>query len=344
MPTYSEDTLTTALIAYRNGEYTSTRKCAYAFNIPRSTSLDRLSNRTSYIKSHESQKILSTTEEGTLIKTIVRLSKSGYPITLLLTRDLAEEIRLSRFRLSSTPTSYPPISKRWIDKFRERYPELKTVYSRSLDASRFEGLNYPVVNAYFDALTDLFLENSYPSDAIFNVDETGFALGTTLPSKVLIKRGDTIAFKKISGRQEWITAIECIGASGVALPPLLIFKAKYTNTAWIPASTPKNWKFSTSTSGWTSDNHAYEWLTTLFEPETRRNDGKRRLLLLDGHGSHLTARFIAFCIDKSIDLVVLPPHTSHILQPLDVGVFRPLKRALSAEIEKLFRIDTRRIP
>jgi hypothetical protein len=344
MPTYSEDTLTTALTAYRNGEYSSLRKCAYAFNIPRSTLSHQLSNRTSYVKSHESQQLLSTAEEKTLFKAITRLSKSGCPLTLPLTRDLAEEIRLSRFRLTSTPTSYPPISKRWIDRFRNRYPELKTVYSRALDASRFEGVSYPVINAYFDALTDLFLENSYPSDAIFNVDETGFALGTTLPSKVLIRRGDTTAFKKISGRQEWITAIECIGASGIALPPLLIFKAKYTNTAWIPASTPEKWKFSTSTSGWTSDNHAYEWLTTLFEPETRRNDEKRRLLLLDGHGSHLTARFIAFCIDKKIDLVVLPPHTSHILQPLDVGVFSPLKRALSTEIEKLFRLDTRRIP
>jgi hypothetical protein len=200
------------------------------------------------------------------------------------------------------------------------------------------------VNAYFDALTNLFLKNSYPSDAIFNVDESGFALGTTLSSKVLIRRGDTRAFKKISGRQEWITAIECIRASGVALPPLLIFKAKYTNTAWIPASTPENWRFSTSNSRWTSDSHAYEWLTTLFEPETRRNDRKRRLLLLDRHGSHLTARFIAFCINRSIDLVVLLPHTSHILQPLDVGVFSPLKQALSTEIEKLFRLDTRRIP
>jgi len=344
MPSYSEDTLTTALTAYRKGEFTSIRKCAYAFNIPTSTLSDRLTRANSRSKSHESQKILSTTEEGILLKAITRLSKSGIPITLSLTRDLAEEIRLSRFRLSSTPTSYPPISVRWIDRFRKRYPELKTVYSRSLDASRFEGVTYPIVNAYFNAITDLFLENSYPSDAIFNVDETGFALGTTLPSKVLIRGGDTRAFKKISGRQEWITAIECIGASGVALPPLLIFKAKYTNSAWIPASAPENWKFSTSTSGWTSDNHAYEWLTTLFEPETRRNDGKRRLLLLDGHGSHLTARFIAFCIDKSIDLVVLPPHTSHILQPLDIGVFSPLKRALSAEIEKLFRLDTRRIP
>ncbi|RZL52716.1 MAG: hypothetical protein EOP65_14565 [Sphingomonas sp.] len=231
MPTYSEDTLITALTAYRNGEYPSIRKCAYAFNIPNTTLSKRLSTQTSRNKSHESQQILSTTEEKALIKAITRLSKSGCPITLPLTRDLAEEIRLSRFRLSSTPTSYSPISKRWIDRFRKRYPELKTIYSRALDASRFEGVNYPVINAFFEALTDLFLENSYPSDAIFNVDETGFALGTTLPSKVLIRGGDTRAFKKISGRQEWITAIECIGASGIALPPLLIFKAKYTNTA-----------------------------------------------------------------------------------------------------------------
>ena len=110
MPTYSEEDLTTAIAAYRNSEYPSIRKCAYAFNIPLTTFSKRLSTRTSRSKSHESQKILSTAEEGTLLKAITRLSKSGYPITLLLTRELAEEIRLSRFRLSSTPTSYPPIS------------------------------------------------------------------------------------------------------------------------------------------------------------------------------------------------------------------------------------------
>jgi hypothetical protein len=112
MPTYSEEDLINALAAYRNGEYTSIRKYAYAFNIPVTTLSKRLSTRTSRSQSHESQKILSTAEEKTLLKTITRLSKSGCPITLLLTRDLAEEIRLSRFRLSSTPTSYPPISKR----------------------------------------------------------------------------------------------------------------------------------------------------------------------------------------------------------------------------------------
>ena len=146
-------------------------------------------------------------------------------------QELAKEIRLSCFCLSLTPTSYPPISVQWIDRFQKQYLKLKTVYSQALDMNCFEGVTYLIVNAYFDALTDLFLENSYPSNAVFNVNKTSFALGTTLPSKVLIRGGDTKAFKKISRRQEWITAIECIGASGIALPLLLIFKAKYTNTA-----------------------------------------------------------------------------------------------------------------
>jgi hypothetical protein len=112
MPTYSEKDLTTALIAYRNSEYTSIRKCAYMFNILASTLFNRLLIRTSYSKSHESQKILSTAKEETLLKTITRLSKSGCLITLLLTRDLAKEIRLSYFYLSSTLASYSLLGKR----------------------------------------------------------------------------------------------------------------------------------------------------------------------------------------------------------------------------------------
>jgi hypothetical protein len=111
MPTYSEDMLTIALAVYCNGEYTSIRKYAYVFNIPASTLSDRLSTRTSYAKSHKSQQILSTAKEKALLKAITRLSKSGCPITLLLTRDLAKEIRLSCLCLSLTPISYPPISK-----------------------------------------------------------------------------------------------------------------------------------------------------------------------------------------------------------------------------------------
>jgi hypothetical protein len=33
----------------------------------------------------------------------------------------------------------------------------------------------------------------------------------------------------------------------------------------------------------------------------------------------------------------MPPHSSHLLQPLDVGCFSPLKRAYGSQIESLIR-------
>ncbi len=34
----------------------------------------------------------------------------------------------------------------------------------------------------------------------------------------------------------------------------------------------------------------------------------------------------------------MPPHSSYLLQPLDVGCFRPLKKAYSRQVEDLMRI------
>jgi hypothetical protein len=76
-----------------------------------------------------------------------------------------------------------------------------------------------------------------------------------------------------------------------------------------------------------------------FEPLMCRNDGKRRLLIIDGHSSHLIARYLRFCIIKDIDLALLPPHTSHITQPLDVSCSRPLKTAINIEIDRIFRVS-----
>jgi hypothetical protein len=129
----------------------------------------------------------------------------------------------------------------------------------------------------------------------------------------------------------------------VTLPPTIIFKGQTLNSNWIPSDTPSNWCFSTSNKGWTSALHGFEWIKTRFEPLTHRTDGKRRLLIFDGHSSHLTARFLQFCITKDVDLALLPPHTSHITQPLDVSCFGPLKTAINFEIDRVFRNSDARI-
>lgn len=107
--------------------------------------------------------------------------------------------------------------------------------------------------------------------------------------------------------------------------------------------THPGWCFSTSNKGWKSDFHGFEWLSTRFEPKIRRNDKKQRLLVINGHFSHLTATFLRFCITKDIDLALLPPHTSHITQPLDIAYFGPPKTAINIEIDRIFRHSTRRL-
>jgi hypothetical protein len=55
--------------------------------------------------------------------------------------------------------------------------------------------------------------------------------------------------------------------------------------------------------------------------------GKPILLIYDGHGSHNTIELIKLARENNIVLFCLPPHTTHKLQPLDVGVFGPFQRA-----------------
>jgi hypothetical protein len=55
------------------------------------------------------------------------------------------------------------------------------------------------------------------------------------------------------------------------------------------------------------------------------------------------AWFLALCITKSIDLCLLPPHTSHVTQPLDLSIFSPLKTYLGGELDRIFRHSTSRI-
>ena len=61
------------------------------------------------------------------------------------------------------------------------------------------------------------------------------------------------------------------------------------------------------------------------------------MIVLDSHESHVSADFDAYCKDHDIIMISLPPYSSHLTQPLDVGIFSPLKRAYGAEINQFVR-------
>ena len=61
--------------------------------------------------------------------------------------------------------------------------------------------------------------------------------------------------------------------------------------------------------------------------------GRTRLLLCDNHSSHDKFEFYEYCLANSIALFFLPSHATHVLQRLDVGVFAPLDRYSSQEVD-----------
>src|SRR2546423_978947 len=129
------------------------------------------------------------------------------------------------------------------------------------------------------------------------------------------------------------------------IDPLVIFHGMKLSSEWLISSElTKGWWFSCTKKGWTSDMHGLEWLRRCFEPGTREKaNGRWRILILDGHGSHITLDFIKHCRDYKIILLRLVPHTSHLCQPLDVGLFGPLKTALSAKLDPLLQTEVSRI-
>ena len=59
------------------------------------------------------------------------------------------------------------------------------------------------------------------------------------------------------------------------------------------------------------------------------------MLILDGYESHISSLLLDWLDDKRVILACLLSHTSHFLQPLDVGLFGPLQKAYGKRVGEL---------
>jgi hypothetical protein len=66
---------------------------------------------------------------------------------------------------------------------------------------------------------------------------------------------------------------------------------------------------------------------TMKTPRVGISSSNRHLLILDGHYSYVALQVVHKATKSGLDIVMLPSHTSHYLQPLDVAVFCPFKLA-----------------
>ncbi|XP_066258180.1 uncharacterized protein [Euwallacea similis] len=191
------------------------------------------------------------------------------------------------------------------------------------------------MNEYFTLLENTIKELSIEDKPmrIWNLDEISFC---TDPAKTKVVGGKNVpCIRTVSapGREN-IAVLMAASASGDKVPPLIIFKGKNIWDQWqasensgYPGTT-----YAATNNGWME----VEVFQNYFPKSFLKTIGTDRpvLLIFDGHSTHLTIRLIEIASQENVTILKLPPHTSHVLQSLDLSIFKPLKTCWDLKLVK----------
>jgi len=329
-----EGRLLLAVNAIKKGQFAKIREAARLYDVPTSTLHARLHGRPDRSNLRANSTKLSETEENSLKEWIISMNRRGAAPRPSMVQDMADLL------LSDRGDDVPALKtgKNWVSNFLRRNKTFKTKFIRKYNYQRAQCENRQLLRDWFIRFQETIAKYGILDEDIYNFDETGFAMGVIATAKVVTMAenlGKPVLLQP--GNREWVTVIEAVNSAGWAVPPVIIFKGKVHIESWYNGL-PRDWSISVSPNGWTSDDLGLQWLKNSFDPYTKcRKTGRYRMLVLDGHGSHLTPEFDRYCDENDIVPICMPAHSSHLLQPLDVGCFAVLKRSYGRFVESMMR-------
>ena len=294
----------------------SQREIARLYGVPQSTLQARLKGRRAAEHYHQATQRLNVQEEQALIDWIERMTAWGWPPRIQHLEGMAKSLLEAKNSLG----------QHWYKNFLNRHLEFKTKYTRNLDQSRKDAGSSETLKDWFELYKTIRAKYGVADEDIYNMDEKGFAMGIGDSSKVIINR-KTTPFNVHSGNRDWVSLIECISSRGTVLPAYIIFPGVECQPAWFAVMKDKKDTVRVSPNGWTDAEIGLHWLQKVFDKHTKSVRGKYRMLIVDGHESHISIPFQEFCAKERIISLCLSPHSTHLLQPLDVGIFGPLSKA-----------------
>lgn len=329
--TSNEGRLKLAIKAIQGRDKLSTRQAAQIYNVPRSTLRGRINGKCFRQDTRANSMKMTELEEEAIVKYVLDLDSRGFSPQLRDVEDMANLL------LSERDASR--VGKHWASTFVKRQPELKTRVNRPYDYQRALCEDPDAIRAWFQLVANIRAKYGISDADFYNFDEAGFMMGMIQPSMVVTRAERRVRPKGVQpGNREWATVIQGVNATGWCIPPYILFKGAHHLADWYSETNlPPSWVLKTTENGWTDNKTGLDWIQHFDKHTTTRRNGRYRMLVIDGHGSHLSAEFNRFCKERDIITLCMPSHSSHLLQPLDVGCFSPLKRAYSRQIEVLMK-------
>ena len=317
---YGTDVLQQALDEIRNGM--SVKKASIVYKIPRPTLRRHRDNRVKCpgeVNLGAFQPVLCMQFEQELVSQIQIMEKALYGLTTNDIRRLAYELACKMKLPHNFNKDSCMAGKDWLAGFMARHKELSLRIPQATSISRAVGFNKAKVQNFFTVYKSLLDSNSFSAQSIWNMDESGIST-VQKPMKIVGTKGERQVSRMTSGERGTLVTVICaMSAAGSFIPPMIIFPRMRMAPALMKGA-PVGAIGAVSKSGWTDSDLFLAWLKH-FAYITNSSKQNQQLLVLDGHHSHKTLAAVEYARENGINMLTLPPHCTHKMQPLDRTFF-----------------------
>lgn len=182
---------------------------------------------------------------------------------------------------------------------------------------------------------------------ILNGDETSFRFDPVTKAVVASKGNRNVYLVQQADAKKNVTVLFTFDAEGYMFPPDAILPYKRLSKQILMSFDP-DWGVGMSESGWMDGENFMAYIQNILHPSlVRRNVPLPVIYFVDGHASHMGVEAAELCANLGIILIALYPNATHIMQPADVAIFKPLKNSWSKCVDewrmknegKMFTID-----
>ncbi|KAF7666577.1 hypothetical protein LDENG_00101100 [Lucifuga dentata] len=323
---WTEEAMERALVEVKSGRCT-VRQAAKEFGVPKSSLGDRVSGRVTPGSRSGPAQLITSADEELLVEFSLYMSKHGFPLTKQQLVSFASSI----YKRQNRRVAFSKLGQTWWLNFRKRQEKNITIQpADSVVRGRTVCVRKEAVDQFFHLLSTILDANglSEKSHQIFNCSETGFQLSR---KRVIYPKSTSLGCNKPTpGSRDHISVLACFSASGEDIPPFLIYSKAYPGGVCYKTQGPPDALYGWSDSGCINSELFKKWFLKHFLIHAPKE--RPVLLIFDGHKSPVNLEVVEAARKEKIILLCLPPHCSHILQPLEAGLFPLLKQRLTTLI------------
>lgn len=205
-----------------------------------------------------------------------------------------------------------------------------------MDAKRCRAVNKSTCSLFYKNLQDLHEEHgTSPPERMWNADETNFQIGRASSQKVVAPKGARHVNTPQPDNRAGLTYLACVNAEGYRLPGLYLFKGKRKSKdpLELASQVDPGAASGCSPTAYMTEHTWWRWLLFFNNNVPGGMSIERKhMLIIDQCKVHMSLQVAQLAKELGIVILLLPAHTSHRLQPLDISGFGVAKEFFRDEV------------